>query len=129
LRAPATTGVFAPLGTALANATTFSTASASGGSYARTSTAGAYVIIPFNGSRLDVIATKGTTLSKADFSVDGGPVTTINLAASAVAYQKNVYSTGFLAPGVHTVVIKWNPTNAAGKFISIDRADVWGALQ
>jgi len=27
------------------------------------------------------------------------------------------------------VVIKWNPTNAAGKFISIDRADVWGALQ
>ncbi len=79
--------------------------------------------------RFDWIATIGTTLAKADVSLDGVSKGTINLAATAVAYQQNVWNTGFLAPGVHTVVIKWNTTNAAGKYISIDRADVWGALQ
>jgi FtsP/CotA-like multicopper oxidase with cupredoxin domain len=108
---------------------TFSTASASGGSYARSSTSGSQVTIKFNGVRFDWIATKGTTLGKGDVSLDGGAFTTINLAATAVAYQQDVWSTGFIVPGVHTVVIKWDTTNTAGKFISIDRADVWGALQ
>ena len=108
---------------------TFSTTSASSGGYARASTAGSQVTIKFNGMRFDWIATIGTTLAKADVSLDGVSKGTINLAATAVAYQQNVWNTGFLAPGVHTVVIKWNTTNAAGKYISIDRADVWGALQ
>ena len=107
---------------------TFATASASGGSYARTSAAGAYVVIPFNGQSLDVIATKGTTLSKADFSVDGGPVTTVDLANSVVQYQVKVFSTGTLPAGNHWVKIARNPTDVAGKFISLDRVDVQGAL-
>ncbi len=107
---------------------TFSTASASGGSYARTSTSTAYVIIPFDGTLLNVIATKGTTLGKADFSVDGGPVTTVDLAAAATAYQQQVFTTGTLPAGYHFVKIARNSTNATGKYISLDRVEVAGTL-
>jgi hypothetical protein len=99
------------------------------GGYVRANTAGSQVTIKFNGIRFDWIATIGTTLGKGDVYLDGALKGTINLAATAVAYQRNVWSTGFIVPGVHTVVIKWNTSNAAGKYTSLDRADVWGALQ
>ena len=123
--------VWAPSAPAVAGPVwfTFGVASASGASYARSSTSGSQVTIKFNGIRFDWIATKGTTLGKADVTLDGVAKGTINLAATATAYQQNVWSTGFIVPGVHTVVIKWNTTNTVGKFICIDRADVWGALQ
>ncbi len=108
---------------------TFSTASASGGSYARANTNGSSVTITFNGTRLNWIATRGTTLGKADVRLDGGPVTTIDLANSSVLYQQRVWSTGTLATGVHTVTISWNTTNAAGKYISLDAVDIIGTLQ
>jgi hypothetical protein len=108
---------------------TLSTASASGSSYARANTAGSQVTIKFNGIRFDWIATTGTTFGKGDVYLDGTRRSTVNLAATAMAYQRTVWSTGFLPPGVHTVDIKWNTTNAAGKYIDIDRVDVWGALQ
>ena len=108
---------------------TVTVAPASGNGYAQANTAGSQVTIKFNGIRFDWIATVGTTLGKGDVYLDGALQGTINLAATAVAYQKKVWSTGFLVPGIHTVVIKRNTTSAAGKYISLDRADVWGALQ
>jgi hypothetical protein len=107
---------------------TFSTKGPSGGSYARTNTAGASATISFNGTYLDWIATKGTTLSKALVSLDDGTAKTIDLAASTVAYQQKVWDTGTLSAGVHTVRISWDATNAAGKYISLDAIDVIGAL-
>ncbi len=101
---------------------------ASFGSYWRSSAPGASVTIPFKGTRLDWIATKGTTLSKADVYVDGAFVTTVDLANPVVLYQQNVFTTGTLADGYHTVKIVRNAHDATGKFISLDAVDVLGTL-
>ena len=55
--------------------------------------------VNFNGTYLAWIATKGTTLGKAFVSLDGGAAVSVNLAASSVAYQQNVWNTGTLASG------------------------------
>jgi FtsP/CotA-like multicopper oxidase with cupredoxin domain len=108
---------------------TFSTTSAYSGSYARTTSSTASVVIPFNGSTLNVIATKGTTLGLADFSVDGGPVTTVNLNNPAgTLYQQQVFTTGPLTTGLHYVTIKKNAAATASQYISIDAVTVLGSL-
>jgi len=107
---------------------TFNTASASGGSYKRANTSGASVTVTFTGTYLAWIATAGTTLSKAYVSLDGGAAQTVDLARSAVAYQQKVWNTGTLGSGRHTVKIWWNPSNTAGKYISVDAFDVLGTL-
>jgi murein DD-endopeptidase MepM/ murein hydrolase activator NlpD len=107
---------------------TFSTNAASGGSYLRAKTGGASATISFNGTYLGWIATRGTTLSKARVSLDGGDPVTIDLAASTVAYQQRVWNTGTLAGGNHTVKISWDAYNAVGKYISVDAIEVAGTL-
>ena len=108
---------------------TFTTSGASGGSYKRGNTSGATVTIKFSGTYLAWIATKGTTLGKALVSLDGGAAQSVNLAATAVNYQQKVWSTGMLTPGSHTVTISWDPSNIAGKFISLDAIDLVGSLE
>jgi murein DD-endopeptidase MepM/ murein hydrolase activator NlpD len=107
---------------------TFSTNAASGGSYLRAKTNGASATISFNGTYLGWVATKGTTLSKAQVSLDGGAPVTVDLAASSVAYQQRVWNTGTLAEGPHTVKISWDAKNAAGEYISVDAIEVVGTL-
>ncbi len=107
---------------------TFSRASASGGSYKRANTSAASLTIPFKGTQLDWIATKGVTMGKADVSVDGKAPVTIDLAAASAAYQQRVFSTGVLASGYHTVKISWNPGNIEGKYINVDAVKVVGSL-
>jgi hypothetical protein len=107
---------------------TFSTSGASGGSYKRADTGGASVTATFTGTYLAWIATAGTTLSKAYVSLDGRTAVSVNLARTAVAYQQKVWNTGTLASGKHTVKIWWDPSNATGKYISIDAFDLLGAL-
>ena len=107
---------------------TFSTNAASGGGYLRANTSGTSATITFNGTYLGWVATKGTTLSKAQVSLDGGAPVTIDLAASSVAYQQRVWNTGTLAAGTHTVKISRDTKNAAGKYISVDAVEVVGTL-
>ena len=107
---------------------TFSKATASGGSYKRASANGSSVTVTFNGTSLAWIATKGTTLGKAFVSLDGGAAKSINLARSSVAYQQNVWSTGTVAAGNHTVKIWRDSSSATGKYISVDAFDVVGSL-
>jgi hypothetical protein len=106
----------------------FRTAAASFGSYARSSGPGASVTIPFMGTRLDWVATKGTTLSKADVYVDDVLKGAVDLANPAVLYQQQVFSTGDLDDGYHTVKIVRSASDTTGKFISIDAIDVRGTL-
>lgn len=108
---------------------TFSTASASGGSYKRSSTAGAAVVIPFNGTRLDWIATRGTTMGKADIYLDGVlMVGALDLYRSSVSYKNVVWTTGSLPSGYHTVKVVRSSESAAGKYINIDAVEVAGTL-
>jgi uncharacterized protein YkwD len=107
---------------------TFSTTKASGGSYKRANVGSASVTVTFTGTYLAWIATAGTTLSKAYVSLDGGPAQSVDLARSVVAYQQKVWNTGTLASGKHTVKIWRDPSNVAGKYISVDAFDVIGTL-
>ena len=107
---------------------TFSTTSASGGSYKRSCTGSDSVTVTFTGTYLAWVATAGTTLSRAYVSLDGGAAQTVDLARSAVAYQQKVWNTGTIGSSTHTVKIWRDPTDATGKFISIDAFDVLGAL-
>jgi hypothetical protein len=100
----------------------------SGSTYKRANTNGASVTITFEGTYLAWIATKGTTLGKAYVSLDGGPAQKVDLARSSVAYQQKVWNTGTLAAGRHTVKIWRDPSNIAGKYISVDAVDVIGTL-
>ena len=70
-------------------------------------TAGAYVLIAFKGTQLDWITMKGTTGAIADIYVDGSPTkaATVNLYASPAVYQQNLWTTGTLPDGYHTVKI------------------------
>ena len=91
-----------------------------GGSYGRSSTAGASATIWFTGTQLDYIAMKGTTTGYADIYVDGVKVTgttPVNLAASpAPSTSRTVWTTGPLANGLHSVKIVRSASSAAGKY-------------
>jgi hypothetical protein len=108
---------------------TFTTSGASGGSYKRASAGSASVTVTFRGSYLAWVATKGTTLSKAYVSLDGGAAQVVDLARSSVAYQQKVWNTGVLSSGTHTVKIWRNPYDTAGKYISVDAFEIEGTLQ
>ena len=100
------------------------------GTYSRTSTSASYVDITFVGTRLDWIAMKGTTTGFADVYVDNmtTKVTTIDLSAAAATYVVNVWNTGTLSFGTHTVRIQWSPSNTSAKNVTIHAVDVWGIL-
>ena len=106
----------------------FSTASASGGSYDRSLASGAVATITFTGTRLDWIATKGTTTGYADVWVDGVKVTTtpINLTAASVAYQVDVWSSGTLTAGPHTIrIVRNDALSGTTKYVTLDAVDIW----
>jgi hypothetical protein len=98
------------------------------GIYKRTNTSGASLTIAFIGERLDWIATKGTSMGKADVYVDGALRQTVSLASSTALYRQDVWSTGTLPSGVHKVRIVYSPTNSAGAYINVDAVDVLGEL-
>ncbi len=107
---------------------TYSCAGPSSGAYKRTSTDGASVTIAFKGTYLAWVGTKGLTLGKAQVSLDGGAAKTVDLATTAVSYQQKLWETGTLSSGAHTVIIRWDASNAAGKFVGLDAVDVIGTL-
>jgi hypothetical protein len=106
----------------------FTQADAYMGSYARSATSGASATIRFTGTRLDYIGMKGTTLGIVDVYLDGVKKATFDLGAAIATYQENIWSTGKLASGTHTVRIVRNGASAAGKFITLDAVDIWGTL-
>ena len=111
--------------------TTTATASASGGSFALANSSGASVTIHLTGVYLGWFAKKGPDCGQATVTVDGGTPVMIDLYSAKVAWQQEVWSTGVLAGGTHTVVIGWTGTKraaATGTNINIDAVDVTGTL-
>jgi hypothetical protein len=108
----------------------YGSASAYGASYLRSSTAGASVLISFKGTQLDWVSMKGTTGAKADIYLDGSATkaATIDLYASKAVYQQNLWSTGMLPDGYHTVKIVRDPGSVSGRFLTIDAVEVAGTL-
>jgi hypothetical protein len=108
----------------------YTSASAYSGSYLRSSTAGSYFVIAFKGTQLDWITMKGTTGAIADIYVDGSAVkaTSVNLYASPAVYQQNLFSTGPLPDGYHTVKIVRATGSASGRYLTLDAVEVAGTL-
>ena len=96
--------------------------------YARANTKGASVSIYFNGTHLDWIAMKGSSTGKADVYLDGVFMKTVDLAAPSGKYQVDVWSTGDLPAGLHTVKIARSTSTRPGTFVTIDAVDVAGTL-
>jgi hypothetical protein len=109
--------------------TTFSASGASGGTY-RYAALAAAAEVRFTGTRLDWIATTGTTQGIASISVDGGEPVAVNLYSTSTLRQQKVWSTGELSAGAHRVTIAWTGEAGAsgGTRVNIDALDVTGTL-
>ena len=107
---------------------TTSASGASGGSYKRANTASAALDFAFTGTWVDLIATLGPGMGKADVSVDGGPAVTVDFSSDTTLYQQKAWSSGTLAPGSHRIKISVSPDNPAGAYIDVDSFDILGML-
>jgi hypothetical protein len=108
-----------------------SSSSASGASFKYANTSGASITIHFTGIDLAWIAKTGPAYGEAKITVDGTKTYTVNLYSASTVWQKRVWSTGILATGAHTVVIRWTgakSTAATGTSIDVDAIDVTGTL-
>jgi hypothetical protein len=88
-------------------------------------------VVRFDGIRLNLVCAKSRYSGKAWVSVDGGPRVLVDLYSYATKYKQTVYSTGFLAPGLHTVTISWSGYKnvySRGYSINVDAFDVIGEL-
>ena len=106
----------------------FTATDASGGSYQRSATSGASVTIGFNGTRLDIIAMKGTTTGVMDVYLDGAKKATINTAVSVASYQLKLWTTGDISNGYHTVKIVRSSSSASTKYLTLDAVDIMGTI-
>ena len=106
----------------------FTKAEASAGSYQRSVTSGAAATIDFNGTRLDIIAMKGTTTGIVDVYLDGVKMVTVDTAASVAGYRLKIWTTGDISSGHHTVKIVRSPSSASGEYLTLDAVDIMGAM-
>ncbi len=105
-------------------------ASCSAGTYRLMNSSG-YVEVSFTGSYLGWLAVTRPDYGIAQVSVDGGPLEPVDLYSAAARYQQEVWSTGTLADGPHTVRISWTGTknpSATNTRISVDALDVVGSF-
>jgi peptidoglycan hydrolase-like protein with peptidoglycan-binding domain len=105
--------------------------SASGGSFIFADSRGASANVTFDGTYLAWYAKKGPLYGKAQVSLDGGAPVLVDLYSSYASYKQQVYSTGLLEYGSHTVSIHWiGQKNAAstGTLIDVDSFAVFGTL-
>lgn len=91
--------------------TSFTAASASGGSYRRTSTVGNKVSFKFKGTKIRLISPRNTDLStKMSISIDGASED-YSLYSSSLTWNVLVYEKSGLSDGYHEVVITANTTS------------------
>ncbi len=103
---------------------------ASGGTYYLLNSDGS-VKVDFHGTYLSWIAKKGAPYGMATVAVDGGEPVSVDLYNWTDVSQQNVYATGILPLGDHSVVISWTGVKnsaASGYNVDVDALDVIGTL-
>ncbi len=101
-------------------------------SFRWTNSTGASVIVQFSGTYLAWIAKTSPVYGIAQVSVDGGPAANVDLYSATIKWQQPVWSTGTLAAGTHTVIIKWSGSKRAAAlhaYLNVDAFDIAGTLQ
>jgi N-acetylmuramoyl-L-alanine amidase len=109
---------------------TSSTSSAAGGSFRYLNSSG-LMTVKFNGTYLAWITKVAPQYGKARVTVDGGDPVTVDLYNSTTQYQKKVWDTGMLDPGLHTLTIEWTGTKnsaATSYYVGVDSFDLLGEL-
>ena len=109
-----------------------SDASASGDNFAFANSSGAAVTIHFTGIGLAWLAKKSPAYGEASVTVDGGSPVIVDLYNADVLWRQEVWNSGVLGSGSHTVTIEWTGNkNAAATDtnINIDYLDVTGTLE
>jgi hypothetical protein len=99
---------------------------ASGGNYMLSQTSGSYVTVTFTGTYLALIAKTSTAYGAASVQVDGGTAQTVDLYRTSTYWQQNVWNTGTLTSGTHTVKIDW--AASSGQSIDIDAVEITGFM-
>jgi Peptidase family M28 len=108
-----------------------SATAASGGSFRYANASGASVTATFNGTYLAWIAKKSPSYGIAKVTLDGTTTYSVDLYSGNAVYQRKVWETVDLAPGIHTVKIEWTGTKnpaATARNIGVDAFDVAGSL-
>jgi SpoIID/LytB domain protein len=108
-----------------------STTSASGGTFLYAAPTGVQAIVNFHGTGLAWLATAGCWYGVARVSVDSGPTQLVDFYNATALYQHEVFNTGALVDGDHTLVIEADGTKnpaALGFLIGIDAFDIFGEL-
>ncbi len=111
---------------------TNSSSSASGGTFTQADATGASVIVRFSGVRLVWMGQVGTSNGQAKVSVDGGPEATVDLYGATTKAKQELWDTGILDMGTHTVEIIWSGeknAEATGTSINVDSFEVTGSLK
>ena len=108
------------------------TTSASGSSFKFADTSGASVTVKFTGISCNLIAKKSPLYGIAEIKLDDQPAVLVDFYNSTALFKQTVWKSGFLAPGDHTVTIKWTGTKrtaATDYNIDLDAVDVIGTLR
>jgi hypothetical protein len=106
-------------------------ASASGKSFTRVNAANASVTVRFSGTRLVWLARTGSQYGQAKVAVDGGEAVTVDLYSAQTKSKQEVWETGVLPLGKHTVKISYlgtKNTASTGLLINVDAFRVTGSL-
>ncbi len=111
--------------------TPYTSASRSGGSYTYSSTLGSVAYIAFDGTAVDLVASKLPTMGIVRVTLDQGAPVEVDLYSAGYYHQQRVYSSGNLTPGIHTLKLEYsglkNPS-ASATTINFDALDIAGTL-
>jgi hypothetical protein len=106
----------------------FSAGGASGGSYGRSSTAGARANIYFTGTKIAWIGMKGTTPGIVDVYLDDVKKATLDLYAATATYQVTLWTSATLTNGPHHIDLIRNTASLSTEYIVLDAVDIWGTI-
>ncbi len=103
----------------------------SGGTCAYTDQEGAKLTVQFQGTYLAWVSKMAPWYGVAEVSLDGGAPVRVDLYSSSVRYKQQVYNTGLLDEGPHTLVIGFTGAkgpDAWSSTVAVDAFDVMGTL-
>jgi hypothetical protein len=103
----------------------------SAGSLIRSKIKGNYVTVAFEGTELTWIASTGAGFGTARLTLDGGTSFLVDLYSRTNLTQQEVYNTGPLSAGTHTLKIECSGLKNASAlytYVNIDALDVVGEL-
>jgi hypothetical protein len=104
---------------------------ASGGSYYYTNSPGSLAKVDFYGTGLALLAKKSPSYGQAKVTLDGGTPVYVDLYSPTTAYKQNVYGTGTLTEGNHSITIEWagaKNASSSGYLVTLDAIAVAGTL-